>query len=852
MRKTIHPFTDRSLAINQHPDVARAKEVFAITRVSIRRVSIVIIFAGALLIALASCNRSPVANEPTEQRWIVESILRDIAGMALYAGDRKGAPLPADGLMIESLPADAKGYHYKITLHLPGKGLSVRQQVDIGGAIWAPESYTPVARELLEKLQVAEKADATPLRENPLQPLVSPLAANIQRENLRVSTLLTEHPLSPEAHEQAALIIGVLGMRENSGDLWDTRGMCNRAVAHLAMAQAIRGGQAMSVSGEIGELLVEILDDTKQECEQRIAALKNRVQANPEIASWIVAAQLRNRRDWRVLVDPAKASLLERIEYFRARCESISPDAAASELLKGHPENIADWSNNILQFNFSVGVGHTFTESGLKAEFYEIVQIFPAIRAAKLTPETLAATLNKAPGGAVQRDASGNARMIPIDDGMWAHFFQRHLCHLASRTDLFLRQKWGVPDYADKFEKSIGPLFSKLTFGPILCVLWQSPHPADQQYVQSTIELVKQHPEWISSATWTRIPRTASAQVPDIAGWFSPGLPAGTAYCYYGRDECIPQVRDLSRDELQKLYKIAPWHYGVALSYMKALYGKNPTPAQFRSVLGPFLDFKIGAMYWYAQCAKDDMKEYVSIHQQIAKLEPYDYITLSAYYREHKMDNEAAEAIQAAIDHQADPVAVTYYSGWLVNYYFDHGQKDRALAIATDAAEVYSSAGLTTMAELQERMENPQQAETYFEKIKERYDETGPLIAFYQRQATVHPGSPYTAKLESSLGSLFPGGVKSVTMADFTEPPKNGVIIAEQDNFLLKCGMKKGTIIVALDGKRVQSFPQYAFVRELTKSPTMEFIVFQNGKYQFVKAEVEGRRFGLEFHTWPE
>jgi len=57
---------------------------------------------------------------------------------------------------------------------------------------------------------------------------------------------------------------------------------------------------------------------------------------------------------------------------------------------------------------------------------------------------------------------------------------------------------------------------------------------------------------------------------------------------------------------------------------------------------------------------------------------------------------------------------------------------------------------------------------------------------------------------------------------------------------------------VALDGKRTEIFQQYAYIRALTNSPHMEFIVFQGGKYQTVTAEIPERRFGLDFHTWPE
>ena len=828
----------------------------------VRRAGTIATISAVLLVFLPSCRRPDTTSEPakprnplntarTEQLWIVGSIVHDIADMAVYASNRKTAPLPADAVTVESQSADSSGYHYSVTVRLPGDAKPLKLPVDISGAVWAPTAYQPFARTLLETLKLTGSSEYTSTGENPLGSLIYPSAAAIQRQNKRVSAFLTEHPLSREAHEQAALIVGTLGMRENSGKFWDTRQMCNRAVAHLAFAGAIRGNQPMSDSGEIGELLVGLLDDTKKDCEQRIARLKERAQKNSELYPWLVASQLRNRRDWRILDNPKTASLLERIEYFRARCESVSPNAASRELLENPPENVADWYCIILQFHFSVEAGHVFTEAGLGREFKEIIQIFPDIQARKLDPNLLAETLNRTPGGVVQRDASGDSTILPIDDGMWAHYFQRHLCHIADRTDHFLRDMWAVPDQAAQFEAAIGKLFAKLTFAPLMRVMWNSPRHPDLECATPAVELVNQHPEWIPDAVWEKIPHTAAARVPSARNWFSPCLPAGTAYCYYGRSDHLPQLKNLSADALKKLYDLAPWHYGVAFDYVKALYGEKPTSEQFRSVMGPFLDFNVNAMLWYAYYAKDDVKECVATYQRIAKLDPNTYLTLSDYYREHQMEAESMESLQAAIDNHADSVSVTHLSGRLVNYYFDHGQKDRALAIATDAAEVYSAAGLTTMADLQERMGNIESADSYFEKIKERYDDSAPLTCFYQRQATLHPDSGYAAKAKSSIGSIFPGGMASAKLADFSDPPKKGVIIAGQNEFLLQCGLKKGSIIVALDGKRTETFLQYSFVRELTKSPHMEFIVFQDGKYQEVKAEVPERRFGLDFRSWP-
>ena len=104
--------------------------------------------------------------------------------------------------------------------------------------------------------------------------------------------------------------------------------------------------------------------------------------------------------------------------------------------------------------------------------------------------------------------------------------------------------------------------------------------------------------------------------------------------------------------------------------------------------------------------------------------------------------------------------------------------------------------------------------------------------------------------MKTGLGVIFPNGIHEVSLNDFSDLPKSGVFIANENELVLKSGLKKGTIIVALDGKRTENFVQYGYVRGLTTSPHMELIVYQDGKYQLIKAGVPERRFWANFVSW--
>ncbi|HWL52004.1 MAG TPA: PDZ domain-containing protein [Chthoniobacteraceae bacterium] len=678
--------------------------------------------------------------------------------------------------------------------------------------------------------------------------LATPDAGAIQKENRRISERLTRHPFDPAAYEEAALLTGLFGLRENSGMFWETRGICNRTTALLAFARALRAGGPVSDEGRLGELLVGLLADTKQESEEAILELQKRSVEKPALSPWVTAASLRNSRDWRVLAAPQKASLLEQTEYIRAVGEAVSPEAALTKI-----ESLPGQARILMQFDFSVESGHRLTKEALPQELAEMVQIFPELTGQKASPERFATVLNQAPARLVGLNGEGKPEIRVIDDGTWAFFFQRHLFHVIQRINVFLSDKWGVPEAAGKFQEAMTGFFSQLGFFPLLEGTGGWPRP-DAAARKAAGEWIARHPGAISDSLWAKhAPRGAAksgGDIPRQEDWFSNGLPPGTAYSFYSRLGTVPRVQQLRLPEMEALYAIAPWHYGVARRYLELKAGEAPTPEQFREVMGRFLDFNLSAMLGYSRLVEDDPQAYAAILKKAAELEPYYHLRLAGYYEKRKMDAEAAAAYEAAIRTGADAVAVANRSKWLINYYYDHGRTDEALAVAKMAAEVYSHRGLEAMAELSEKMGNLAVAEEHFEKIRERYEDSAPLFLFYQRQSAKDPGSPYAPKMKTILGNTFPDGIREASLSDFSGAPRHGVLIAEENHLIRRNGLREGDIITALDGKNVESFPQYAFVRALKEEPAMELIVYRDGKYRTVNASAPGRRFNCDFQTY--
>ena len=44
---------------------------------------------------------------------------------------------------------------------------------------------------------------------------------------------------------------------------------------------------------------------------------------------------------------------------------------------------------------------------------------------------------------------------------------------------------------------------------------------------------------------------------------------------------------------------------------------------------------------------------------------------------------------------------------------------------------------------------------------------------------------------------------------------------------------------------------QYRYVRDLKTTPDLDLLVYQDDRYQAIHASLPGRKFNLDFATWP-
>lgn len=816
------------------------------------------VLLSVLMMLAVSWRASAATAEPqtTEQQWIVQSILEDIARMTLFAGKQAIPAETAPLVKVVEKPADAQGSHFTATVQWPGEA-ALEQAVELPVHIWNVDGYAKVAAGFLEKRKLAAETKVTAPAGGALKSLTAYDSASLEKENLRLSKWVTEHPLDAEAHAQAALLVAVFASREASGAFYDTRGALNRATAHLALAQALRKGAAASDSAAVAALLLSLQTARQNDTEAALKALEPRAAKQPELAPWLLAAKMRERKNWRLLKDFAKATHLERVEYYRAYEAAISSEAVAKDLQERQPELTADWPRIVLNGSFAVPTGHQFAPVAVALEFKEIATVFPEIAGKEPAKDTakLVRVLNQIPRGAVAQRLGPKPTVEIIDRGAWALHFQRHLCHAIHQTHYFLESLWGVPDEAAQMRQSCDQAFSKLWLYP-LATLGGKNASWIKGNTAGLVSLVGLHPEWVEPHFWTII-QESSKDVAPVEKFYTPPLPEGTLYGYLSPDPKFSRwasLNELQKDipgEFDRLTELAPWNRVIVDSVVRGRSGGRPSPEQVLKAMAPFLDYDLQAMNACARAAYGEPEVWLRIMRQGAAFQPGNYINIMNYLRTHQREAEAAEAYEEARAKGADPITVANNSEWVVNYYYDHDQEDKANKAAVFAGDVYSYRGLATLANLRERQGRHQEAEEGFGKVAERYNDTGELVAFYRRHGGDKPGTIYAKKFETLTHDVFPKGIQKARFEDFRDPPLQGVLVASENNATRHAGLQLNDVIVALNGDRTDTFEQYSMVRRFDTKPDMHLILFRPGTgYMELKCEQERRVFGVDFQTY--
>jgi hypothetical protein len=138
-------------------------------------------------------------------------------------------------------------------------------------------------------------------------------------------------------------------------------------------------------------------------------------------------------------------------------------------------------------------------------------------------------------------------------------------------------------------------------------------------------------------------------------------------------------------------------------------------------------------------------------------------------------------------------------------------------------------------------------AESYFQKIAERYEDKSQQSAFYVRNA----GNPMFAAVGEPLrAKVYPQGIEKVALADLKAPPSDGVKLVNDTAYVTSIGLARGDIFVGFDGIRVHNMAQFTDARLRTVDPVVTYLVWNSHGYHEVKIVLPGRRLGVKIDNW--
>lgn len=772
-----------------------------------------------------------------EQSWIATSIANDIAEMLSYPGDVKQSPTVTSAKVSAETGQLAISYHSSgfLSSFFPKKFTR-----SLSTYLWDSTLYSDFAAQLGKEIPPAKSAPSTAPKEDILENLLDLKVAVIEGQNQRVSTWLTQEPRNPAAHEEAALLCGVMALRECSHCFYDARPALNRLTAHLAIARMLQGGALRSDAGMAAQIISEVLSGREKDATEHISAWQKARPDVSTIAAWAKALSVRNTSNWSLISSPGAEPLLVRLEYMRAlAAEATTERAMAFWQEDGTLKSLSDSAHYMFSNYPSVGQGHVFSAIGLKLELKEINDLFQKQNKTFAMP-LLVAFVNATPSGAVARHTDSAPTIQVIDEGAWGRYFQRHLLHQISAIYYHINQRWGVPEKARQFRNSLTPTFSQFLYFPLLDLDWSSKTEI-QQALPPARKLGLEHPELIGENNVFLLEKYDSEFVSLFNSWFNPVEPIGTTYAGHFRYR-----RSGFLNKIDDYLSLSPTNSDIVWRglHLHDAHEKSPLE-KVQKLTAPLLDHNLWALKTVAEAVKNTPDQYEVAYEKVSALDPGAYFKLGDWYVAQNQPEKAAVAYQNGYDKCQDHVQISNSVRWLVNYYYDHDRKDEALKIAQMAAEVYSFRGLETMLELQEKMGNLSQAIEYGQKIKERYEDGAPLAGVYLRHKDLPGADAFLKELNSAESKLFPNGISRVTLDSFKDAPTEGITLGASDR-LTSLGITPRVVIVALDGVQVRNEKQYIYVRGLSPSPKMDLIVWKNGKYESMMVEQEGRRFGVQ------
>ena len=815
-----------------------------------------ICFCGVLGLAGGGCGQGGPAHPKVtgyfqtpfqdESQFIVETIATDLAEQIYFA---KFHRLPdAKYFYVSATEAANSPFGapvYDLEIDLDAKHCGLKAKLDVNGAIWSPEVYQDLTATLARSVGLAAGANGSEGEPRLIEKLTDGLATTIEEENEQVSKALADDFTNPALHEKAALILAAFTLREHSGDFYEIRSPLCRITSHLAMARYL-GGDTPGLNGRMAGAMLQMLMNNQTEA---LAELRGLPTNQAPVLAWSRALTAEITGDYRPLEKLDGLSQVECIGWYAALNHSANSDIAWDKLSNSQ-KGVVDFARIAGEQGYSVELGHVLLEYWMRMEFQELGSVYELSHGRKIKKGEVIDALNEMPDRCFSGGA--NPEVHVIGWGLWAGFFQRHLCNAIKQDFNFMQNKWGVPDDAHVFSTNCEAFFGGLRLYPFVRRLNYVETPEYHKAVNDGYKVTVATPQLVPAECWSYLGYSLHGvnYDPHVSDWHKHNPPPGTAYNLRPRFGYSSLIGRPNANELyDQLRERAPYDMDILCNIYRLRYQKQPSFERAKELFGPILPYSDLASLYVAFAARDEPDKYEAYMLQAAAINPARYFELADYLMKQSDDDKTAKMIEKGKSLDPDSVYASHYSGWLIKYYMKKGKMEEARKEADFAGEVYSYNGLFAKAEFLESTGDYDGAFEWYSNIDERYNDSAPLTAFCARYKSRTNDTQFDVAIQKHFAKLFPGGMEKVSVKDFSAPPTDGAVFNEASELLIRAGLNVGDVAVAVYGIRVHTFAQYSYERDLGNNPEeLDIIVWKmrEQRYVEVKAMVPNRRFGVD------
>ncbi|MDB4673750.1 hypothetical protein OAF27_02940, partial [Verrucomicrobiales bacterium] len=618
-----------------------------------------------------------------------------------------------------------------------------------------------------------------------------------------------------------------------------------RMAAYLAVANHLSGGKP----GEVGILASIMLDCLAGRTRVALERIEKLDISSDEVGVWAKVLKIRATGDWRLTSKPLEAPLAEQLEYTHAYLSNFSGSRGSSFLIENMEklEPMPDWTMAMLGDTSSFPGNHYSTQNAFLALFRDL-RICLGIKSGKLDDAGRAKIAQ-----ALKVDTAIDAKSTKvISSALWSRFYQRHFLHYANRIEYFSDKVLGAYQQWESIANDIGSLYEEMELFPLGKLYFALEGKDHEPALREGLAFANQHPEWVTVGTWRQFEKgnfrfRQGIEVGWIKPFYQPVVPGGTAL--QGKQRLRPICGGYTAENARALIAADPFDPSIVYQASKLLFKDMG-----KSLYGDVLDYSVLALKSYTLNLSPDSPDRLPALEKLVALDPDEGRVLADHYLALGDEAGAARAYQMMVDSPTAATGAASICSWLVDYYMENNEVEKARTAAELGAAVYSSRGLSAASQFYARLGDGKKA---IEQAMNKVQNYG-LYDGEQLAAMVHrfPGDATEEQkgaAEDFMKRYFPGGFKKVTLSGFDKksPPKRGVIVTDGSPLLRAAGVRDNAIIVALDGYRVVSDLGYNAIRELRNENDLNFIIFQDGDYEEVNAKSRrNRRMGFTVNEY--